>query len=118
MIRDREKSIRFAIALGLVCAVMWGHVRSDERAVYLLHIESQPLDSALQEFARQTGMQILFFSDLTEGLHSGALDGRYTMEAGMTTLLSGSKLTWRLINPKTIQIARMPAAPENLGERL
>ena len=108
MTYDREKSMRLAIALGLVCALAWGGVRSDEPVVYTLHIESQPLDGALQVFARQTGMQILFFSDVTEGLRSGALDGKYTMEAAMSALLSGSKLTYRLINAKTIQISANP----------
>jgi hypothetical protein len=103
--------MRLAIALGLICAVVWGSVRSDEPAVYTLHIESQPLDSALQEFARQTGMQILFFSDVTNGLRSAALDGKYTVEKAMTILLSGSNLTYRLINARTIQIVPLPAAP-------
>jgi len=105
--------MRLAIALGLVCALMLGGARSDEQVVYTLHIESQPLDGALQEFARQTGMQILFFSDVTDGLRSAALNGKYTMETAMTALLSGSNLTYRLINPKTIEIA--PTARTDRG---
>jgi hypothetical protein len=106
--------MRRAIALGLVCAFAWGSVRSDEPVVYSLHIEAQPLDGALQELARQTGMQILFFSHLTEGRRSAALEGKYTMEAAMKILLSGSNLTYRLINPKTIQIVAVSAAPANI----
>jgi Secretin and TonB N terminus short domain len=98
--------MRLAIALGLVCAALWGSVRSDEPAIYTLHIESQPLDGALQEFARQTGMQILFFSDITDGLRAAALDGKYTLAVAMSTLLSGSNLRYRLINSRTIQIFR------------
>ena len=106
--------MRLAMVLGLVCAVVWGNVRSDEPAVYTLHIESQPLDGALREFARQTGMQILFFSDITNGLRSAAVDGKYTVERAMTTLLSGSKLTYRLINSKTIEVAPMRTGPANM----
>lgn len=93
-----------ALAMGFVCTLAWGSVRSDAPVVYTLHIESQPLDSALQEFARETGMQILFFSDLTDGLRSMPLDGKYTLDAAMSTLLAGSRLKYRLINSKTIQI--------------
>ena len=105
--------MRLAIALGLVCAVVWGGVRGAAPAVYVLHIESQPLDGALQDFARQTGMQILFFSDVTDGLRSMGLEGKYTMKTAMTLLLSGSNLTYRLINSKTIEITPTPAAPQN-----
>jgi iron complex outermembrane receptor protein len=110
--------MRLAFAMGLVCAVVWGSVRSDEPIVYTLHIESQPLDVALQEFARKTGMQVLFFSDLTNGLRSAPLDGKYTLDGAMTRLLSDSGLTYRLINSKTIQISRMPAAPGKLRRRI
>jgi hypothetical protein len=72
--------------------------------VYTLHIDSQPLDSALQEFARQTGLQIFFFSRITDGQHSATLSGRYTLDAAMTRLLSDANLKYRLINPKTIEI--------------
>jgi len=105
--------MRLAIALGLVCAVVWGGVRGAAPAVYVLHIESQPLDGALQDFARQTGMQILFFSDVTDGLRSMGLEGKYTMKTAMTLLLSGSNLTYRLINSKTIEITASPAGPAN-----
>jgi len=105
--------MRLAIALGLFCAVVWGGVRSAEPPTYVLHIESQPLDGALQDFARQTGMQILFFSDVTDGLRSVGLEGKYTMKAAMRLLLSGSNLTYRLINSKTIEITASAAGPAN-----
>jgi iron complex outermembrane recepter protein len=110
--------MRLAFALGLVFAVVWGSVRSDEPALYTLHIESQPLDVALREFARKTGMQVLFFSELTDGLRSTPLDGKYTLDRAMTTLLSESGLTYRLINSKTIQISRLPAAPAKIRRRI
>jgi hypothetical protein len=99
---------RLTIATSLACVFLFGGTRLAQ-AVYTLHIDSQPLDSALQELARQTGLQILFFSDITEGRRSVALNGRYTLETAMATLLSDSNLTYRLINAKTIQVVPMRA---------
>src|SRR5689334_1926719 len=36
-------------------------------ARYELEIQPQPLGAALQEFAKQSGIQIIFFSKLTDG---------------------------------------------------
>lgn len=71
---------------------------------YSLHIEGQALDGALLEFARQTGIQVMIFSRLTVGHRSASLQGRYTTDAAMAMLLSGSNLTYRWINSKTIEI--------------
>jgi hypothetical protein len=49
-------------------------------------------------------MQILFFSRLTDGRRSVALDGMYLIDAAMAALLSESKLTYRFINARTIEI--------------
>ncbi len=93
------------LALGLMWAFLFqGTVQGAEPAAYTLHIASQPLDSALQEFARQTGVQILFFSHLTDGHRAPALDGTYSVDAAMKVLLADSNLTFRRVNAKTIEI--------------
>ena len=94
-----------AVALGLVWAGFFpGSAHGAEPAAHTLHIASQPLDSALQEFARQTGIQIIFFSYLTDGRRAPALDGRYSVDAAMKALLAESGLTFRQVNAKTIEI--------------
>jgi hypothetical protein len=53
---------RARLALVLVCAVLFPDAMGGaEPPAYKLYIASQPLDSALQELARQTGIQIFFF---------------------------------------------------------
>ncbi|MEA3180665.1 MAG: outer-rane receptor for ferric coprogen and ferric-rhodotorulic acid [Gammaproteobacteria bacterium] len=89
-------------------SVVWAGVRAAESVKINLHIASQPLDAALQEFARQSGIQIVFFSKLTEGHQAPALEGEYTADAAMKALLMDSKLTFRVINPKTFQVSPMP----------
>ena len=96
---------RLAVALALVFAGLLPRaMRGAEPAAHTLHIASQPLDSALQEFARQSGVQIIFISYLTDGQRAPALDGTYTVDAAMKALLAGSMLTFRRVNAKTIEI--------------
>src|SRR4051812_21649784 len=103
-IRARSRAV-LAVAVGLVWAGFFaGSVQGAEPAAYTLHIASQPLDSALQEFARQTGIQIIFFSYLTDGRRVPALDGRYSVDVAMKALLAESGLTFRRVNAKTIEI--------------
>ena len=99
---------RARLALALVCAGLFPDAMcGEEPAAYKLHIASQPLDSALQEFARQTGIQIIFFSYLTDGRRTSALDGTYTVDVAMNALLAHSMLTFRWVNAKTIEIRRL-----------
>ena len=99
---------RARLALALVCAGLFpGALCGAEPAAYTLHIGSQPLDSALQEFARQTGIQIIFFSYLTDEQRAPALDGTYTVDGAMNALLAHSMLTFRWVNAKTIEIRRL-----------
>jgi hypothetical protein len=99
---------RARLALALVCAGLFPCVmRGAEPRAYTLHIASQSLESALQEFARQTGIQIIFFSYLTDGQRVRALDGTYTADVAMNALLADSMLTFRWVNAKTIEIRRL-----------
>ena len=99
---------RARLALVLVCAGLFPDVmRGAERVAYTLHFGSQPLDSALQEFARQTGIQIIYFSHLTDGQRTPGLDGTYTVDGAMNALLADSMLTFRWVNAKTIEIRRL-----------
>jgi len=77
---------------------------SSEPVKYHFKIDSQPLGTALQQFAGQSGVQIIFFSQVTEGLQAPAVHGSYTISDALEMLLSGSHLIFRVINPKTIEI--------------
>lgn len=111
-----QSHARRVIAMILACAGFFpGAIRGAEPATHILHIASQPLDSALQEFARQAGIQIIFIAYLTDGQRAPALDGRYTVDAAMHTLLADSMLRFRRINAKTIEIRPLhrPTGPAN-----
>jgi outer membrane receptor for ferric coprogen and ferric-rhodotorulic acid len=88
---------------------------SDEPTKYDFKIDGQPLGAALQEFAKQSGVQIVFFSQLTEGIRAPALKGQYTLAGALQILLTRSQLTFQVINPKTIEI-RSPSGNDPLGQ--
>src|SRR3569833_2419443 len=87
----------------------------EEPATYNFEIAPQPPDAALQEFARQSGVQLIFFSKITEGLWAPGLRGRHTLSDALGALLADSNLTFHVVNPDTVQIkppvAAMAVAP-------
>jgi outer-membrane receptor for ferric coprogen and ferric-rhodotorulic acid len=62
----------------------------------------------LQELARQTGIQLLFFSKITAGRSAPELSGEYTLNAALTRLLEHSDLTFRQINEHTVEVRQAP----------
>ena len=75
-----------------------------------LAISSQPLSAALQELARQSGIQIIFFSKLTDGHKAPAVRGEVTIDYALQHMLGGTHLTYRRLNANVIEI-RQPGAP-------
>jgi iron complex outermembrane receptor protein len=71
---------------------------------HAMKIPPQPLGTALQELAKQSGIQIIFFSELTEGHDAPALNGHFTPESALRILLRGTDLTFLQLNEKTIQV--------------
>jgi hypothetical protein len=104
-IRGTRGRRRLLLFVGLGWAFITGRgAKGVESVKYHLQIAAQPLDSALQEFARQSGVQVVYFSRLTDELRAPALDGYYTLEAAIRALLAQSPLDFRVINAKTVEI--------------
>jgi iron complex outermembrane receptor protein len=73
-------------------------------AVYPVKIASQPLGTALQELATQSGIQIIFLSKITDGHDAPALNGTFSPRSALDTLLQGTDLTFQQLNEKTIEV--------------
>jgi iron complex outermembrane receptor protein len=81
-------------------------------AHYQLNIPRQSLDTALKDFARQTGLQIARFSDTIDGnALVGPLEGDQTPEQGLRALLAPLGLAYKVVNDTTIAIINPKAAP-------
>ncbi len=57
-----------------------------------LKIVSQPLLAAVEALSEQTGLDVLYFSDIAEGVRSTPLDGRYTARGALETMLQHTDL--------------------------
>lgn len=61
----------------------------------LFDIPAEPAASALNEFAKQADVTLIFSYDLVAGENTHSLQGRFTVDAGLTLLLSGTRLGYR-----------------------
>ena len=75
-----------------------------------ISIPPQPLGPSLQELAKQSGIQIIFFSSLVAGRDAPALKGTFTPEDALAALLDGTDLTYHVLNDRTIEVAERPLA--------
>src|SRR5882757_6857144 len=69
-----------------------------------LNIPSQPIGKALNEFARQSGIQVVFYSAFERGLTSPGLAGKYTPNQALDILLSHSGLRYEYLNKTTVAV--------------
>ncbi|MEM9439392.1 MAG: TonB-dependent receptor [Pseudomonadota bacterium] len=72
-------------------------------------IASQPLSSALLEFAELSGLQFLFDARLAEGKTAPELIGPLSTNDALTNLLEGSGLTYRRVSGSTIAVEAIDA---------
>jgi iron complex outermembrane recepter protein len=84
---------------------------------YELNIPRQTLESALNDLAQQTGLQVARFSDAVKGdALVGPVKGRYSIDAALKILLEPNGLTYRTLNEHAIivlrpqDLAQLPAA--------
>ena len=103
-VRQPAKQRRLALALlaGAISATAHpalaqqipASVRADERVSF--SIPAQPLSTALSDYARQAGVNALYFSEGLQGLHAPALDGEFTRQEALARLLRGSGYSGRI----------------------
>ena len=75
-------------------------------------IPAQSLASALTVFGDQADLQIAADTSLVEGIRSQGVSGSMAPAEALSRLLSGTGLTWRSLNARSIRIERAPAAAD------
>lgn len=90
-------------------AAQAGHSATPSRtaaASLTLHIDSQPMEAALQEFGRQSHLQVAYPADtVSESLLAPSLSGTFqSAAAALEKLLNGSGLAYRFVNFQTVAI--------------
>ena len=69
-----------------------------------LDISAQPLGDALSAFAQRTGLQVVFYTEVGEGLKAPHIAGTFTTAEALKRLLQNSGLKAEFINEKTVTI--------------
>ena len=110
---------RFVIST-IFCAVALvlgaGNVASAEEPEQEgLHIEAQPLSSALREFSEQTGLQIGYAAELARGKETEGVAGVEDPTLALNALLASTGLEHRFVNAETVVIRASDTSLANQG---
>ena len=116
------------VAVG--AAVLWATASANAQAPAAgeprnLSIPAEPLANALNDLAQQSGLQVMFASELVARLKSPEVRGSLTATEALQRLLDNTGLRFEFVNPHTIAImgpevkhstpgpSPAPAAPPN-----
>lgn len=120
-LRSMDVAVRTSLAFCLNVPVLVGAaaeapaLRSGQ---VILDIKSQPIATALNEFARQSGLQVLFYSDVADaGVTAPALYGKFTPGVALSRLLLDTELTYSYVNERTVAIHRASPISEPSATR-
>jgi iron complex outermembrane receptor protein len=110
-----------ALLVSAVANLVWSQqVWADDPAEpHKQHFEisAQSFAGALQAYARQTGEQVMFFSDIGAGRSVARISGTYTREQVLEQILANTGLTYQRLNGNTIVIGSnarpSPKEPDN-----
>jgi hypothetical protein len=81
-----------------------------EKAV-VLNLASQPLEDALHEFSRATGLKVMLYTVLGRGIISPRVSGTLTPGAALELLLKGAALRFEYLDAQTIAV--LPARDQS-----
>lgn len=96
------------LALTAVCAC----ARADTTRK-LFDVPAQPAASALNEFAKQADIALIFSYDLVATTRTRPLKGRYTVGDGLSRMLEGTPLAYRQAKDGTYLICLSASCVQN-----
>jgi iron complex outermembrane recepter protein len=73
-----------------------------------IHIDAGGAASTLNEFSRQSGLQLLFDYNIVRGLKTRALSIDADACGALTNMLAGTKLVFDYVNAHTLAVTEMP----------
>ena len=85
--------------------------RAAEPATLAADIPAQSLARALEAFASQTGLQLVYVSGVVRDQNSNAVPAGVSAEEALTQLLRGTGLKFEYLTPRTIRIVFAVAGP-------
>ena len=98
-------ALRIRLAVAAVLLALAGTVRA-QTSPPEFDIAPQDATGALTRFAEQSHLQLIFDYDAVQGIATHAVSGRLRVVDALGRLLSGTGLTFEIINDRTISIVR------------
>jgi outer membrane receptor protein involved in Fe transport len=92
---------------GVLCVAQIAPVWAADQqrpAVVSLDIQPQPLGTALNAFAQQSGLRVIFFSEISRGITAPRLTGTFSPEAALKKLLANTTLNFEFVDERTVAI--------------
>jgi hypothetical protein len=69
-----------------------------------LNIPAQPVETALIEFSRQTGIHVMVYSDYAKDITCPRLQGMYTPARALDELLAHTGLRYEYLDPQSVAV--------------
>lgn len=81
-------------------------------------VPAQPIETALNEFARQSGVHVVIDSGVAGEIVSNAVEGQLRTEEALALLLKRTGLTYRVLDAETVAVERpgKRASSENVAD--
>lgn len=96
------------LAATLVLAGLPGIAAADLSRTVDFHIEPQTLQEALIQYSVQSGVQLTIATDIVDRKSSAGVVGTLPARSALAQLLSGTDLTYDVINENTVLIRLLP----------
>src|SRR5580658_1303330 len=82
-----------------------------EHTSLAMDIPARQLGEALTEFASQTGLQLVYVSDIVRNRRSNAATAGLSVDEALARLLQGTGLRYEYLTPHSIRMLAAQAAP-------
>lgn len=105
--KGRGDYVRIAVAAAAVClSIIAATHASDADAAMRkpVNIPAEGLGPALRTLAKDRGFQVVYLSDSVDSLQTHGVTGDFTAEEALKHLLTGTGLTYRYLDDKTVTI--------------
>jgi len=125
MIHRKRRLLPLASVLAVVALLAFFTPADAGDQIFQFDIPAEALSQALTEFSQASSQQIIFSEDLTKGLKTSGLHGRYTAEQALDALLSGTDLKAEknsagvlMVRPKNVQASESEGAAEVVTDKM
>src|SRR5579872_6032813 len=97
-----RRSTRAWTWLIAICLAVHSLARAAERQVF--HIEQGDAAVTLNEFSRQSAVQLLFDFNMVQGRETNAIDGEFEITEALRQLLANTGLVFDFVNDRTLAV--------------